>query len=239
MITVRPTQEEILAALGDFIQGILPTGTEVIVGQTNRVPEPNPGNFVVMWPILRTRLETNIEESVDTSFIASIAGTTMTVTSLLLGEIEVGAQVFGPGVTTDTRITALGTGTGGVGTYTISPTQTVASKQMASGTLDILQPTQLAVQLDVHGDVSADNAQIITTLLRDAYGVDALQELNSDVFPLFASEPRQIPFKNGEQQYEDRWVVEANLQANQTVVVPQQFADQVTVDVVSVEATYP
>lgn len=239
MITVGPTQDEILAALGDFLQAICsPSDIEVVVGQVNRVPQPLSINQVIMWPILRTRLETNIEESIDTSFVSSIAGTLMTVTNLIQGEIKIGAQVFGPGLADNTYVASFGTGTGGVGTYNILPTQTVASEQMASGVLDILQPTQLTVQLDVHGPVSGDNAQVITTLLRDSYGVEALQALNPNVFPLFASEPRQVPFKDGEQQYEDRWIIEANLQVNQVVVVPQQFADEISVDVISVEATY-
>ena len=44
---------------------------------------------------------------------------------------------------------------------------------------------------------------------------------------------------NDQQQYEWRWVVEAMLQANQVVSVPQQFADQVTVEIISVDASYP
>ena len=239
MITVGPTQDEVLAALGNFLQAICsPTGIEVVVGQVNRVPQPLVTNHIVMWPILRTRLETNVEKSVDTSFVSSIAGTVMTVTNLIQGNIQVGAQVFGPGLAANTYVASLGTGVGGVGTYNILPTQTIASKKMASGVLDILQPTQLTVQIDVHGPVSGDNAQVITTLLRDSYGVEALQALNSNVFPLFASEPRQMPFKDGEQQYEDRWIVEANLQVNQVVVVLQQFADVLLVDVISVEAAY-
>jgi hypothetical protein len=60
-------------------------------------------------------------------FTASISGTTMTVTELFSGTIAVGQQVFGVGVEQETVITALGTGTGGTGTYTVSNSQTAAS----------------------------------------------------------------------------------------------------------------
>jgi hypothetical protein len=57
---------------------------------------------------------------------ATIAGTLMTVSAVASGELHVGQTVQGVGVTIDTIITALGTGTGGVGTYTLSVASTVA-----------------------------------------------------------------------------------------------------------------
>ena len=63
---------------------------------------------------------------------ASIAGTTMTVTKVLNGAFAVGQVLSGTGVTAGTTITALGTGTGGVGTYTVSPSQTAASTNVRS-----------------------------------------------------------------------------------------------------------
>ena len=57
----------------------------------------------------------------------SISGTTLTVTAVASGTIYVGMTVTGSGVSANTRITALGTGTGGVGTYTVNNSQTVSS----------------------------------------------------------------------------------------------------------------
>jgi len=57
---------------------------------------------------------------------ATIAGTVMTVSAVASGELHVGQTVQGVGVTIDTIITALGTGTGGIGTYTLSVASTVA-----------------------------------------------------------------------------------------------------------------
>jgi hypothetical protein len=60
-------------------------------------------------------------------FTASITGSTMTVTAVSSGKLFVGMQVYTPGLNAATWITALGTGTGGTGTYTVVPTQTIAS----------------------------------------------------------------------------------------------------------------
>jgi len=65
-------------------------------------------------------------------FTGSISGTTLTVTAVSQGTIAINQALFGLGVTNETVITALGTGTGGVGTYTINQTQTVASTLMNS-----------------------------------------------------------------------------------------------------------
>lgn len=62
---------------------------------------------------------------------ASITGTTLDVVTVASGTIAVGDLVFGLGVQPGTRITAFGTGTGGVGTYTVSVSQTVASGTIA------------------------------------------------------------------------------------------------------------
>jgi len=64
---------------------------------------------------------------------ADITGTTMTVSAVSSGVLSVGQQVYGTGVSQLTRITALGTGTGGIGTYTVTPSQTVASTTIVTG----------------------------------------------------------------------------------------------------------
>jgi hypothetical protein len=65
-------------------------------------------------------------------FTASISGTTMTVSAVTSGTIKVGVGITGSGVTAGTTITALGTGTGGIGTYTVSASQTVSSTTITS-----------------------------------------------------------------------------------------------------------
>jgi hypothetical protein len=57
----------------------------------------------------------------------SILGTTLTVTSVTVGSLAVGQTLVAPGIAFGTTITALGSGSGGVGTYTVSLSQSVAS----------------------------------------------------------------------------------------------------------------
>lgn len=57
----------------------------------------------------------------------SISGTTLTVSAVSSGALAVGNYINGTGVSGGTYITALDTGSGGTGTYTVSQSQTVAS----------------------------------------------------------------------------------------------------------------
>jgi hypothetical protein len=61
------------------------------------------------------------------SVTGSIAGTTLTVSAVTSGALSVGIGISGTGVTSGTRITALGTGVGGTGTYTVNTSQTASS----------------------------------------------------------------------------------------------------------------
>ncbi|NPT59102.1 phage neck terminator protein [Paraburkholderia elongata] len=226
--TLSLTEVQTLTALRNFLLAVLPANTEVIRGLDNRVPEPQGANFVEMTPILRDRLSTNVDSYTDAAFIGSIAGTTLTITSVSTGALTVGSVLLGNNLAANTVVTAFGTGTGGVGAYTVSPSQTVASQIIAAGVKSMLQPAKVTVQLDVHGPASADNAAIITTLFRDEYGVTAFASSGFDVTPLYTSDPRQMPFLNGEQQVEERYVVDAVMQTNPIVTVPQQFAAAVS-----------
>lgn len=66
-------------------------------------------------------------------FTGSISTTTLTVSAVTYGTLGVGTVIDGAGVTANTYITALGTGTGGAGTYTINNSQTVASTTLYAG----------------------------------------------------------------------------------------------------------
>ena len=70
------------------------------------------------------------------TFTGSISGTTLTVTAVSAGTIQIGQVISGTGVTAGTTITALGTGTGGTGTYTVSASQTVASTTISTVAID-------------------------------------------------------------------------------------------------------
>lgn len=232
-MNVTPTQDAVTTLLGGFLKDLLGASFVAIVGQVNRVPEPAETNYAVMWPLRMPRLATNLDDYADTRFTASIAGTSMVVTAVQFGVLNVGAVVFGVDVTAGTTIVS--GPSGGVGTYVITPTQTVSSRTMAAGQQTFEQATNAVYQLDIHGPNATDNAAIVSTMTRDAYAVDWFNDRSTRVVPLFADDPRQGPFINGESQYEDRWIVEISLQVNYLITAPQQFADAAVVDVTSVD----
>lgn len=91
--------------------------------------------------------------------------------------------------------------------------------------------TQMSIQLDIHGPFGSDMAQVVATLWRSGYGVETI---DGGVFtPLYASDGRQVPFINGENQFENRWIMTVELQVKPTVSTPMEFADTITASVIS------
>lgn len=242
-MTPYPTQDDAVEALRKFLLAVLPDGVDAISGLINRVPEPSEGSFVVMTPTTFVRLRTNVDSAEDVRFFGSISGTTLTVTDDDFGTIAVGATLFGSGVAAGTKITAFGTGTGGDGTYEVSVSQTLSTRLLSSGAKSVEQGAMMIVQLDFHSanpSDAGDMAQTVSTLFRDEFATDHFAEQDPPVAtPLYADDPRRVPFENDQQQYEWRWVVEVCMQVNQVVAVPQQYADAVEVELVSVDAVYP
>lgn len=79
------------------------------------------------WPDGTFKTTLGVAGDSEASVTGSIAATTMTITAVGSGVIRVGQKVTGAGVSPGTYITALGTGTGGTGTYTVGQSQTVGS----------------------------------------------------------------------------------------------------------------
>ena len=83
------------------------------------------------------------------TFTGSIATTTLTVTAMLSGSpIVLGMYIDGSSVTDGSYITAFGTGTGGIGTYTVSASSTASSTTITAHTntpLDNPAPMDLGV----------------------------------------------------------------------------------------------
>ncbi len=228
------TQSMALMALGNVLTLALPSSVEIIQAQDNRVAEPTKPDFIVMTPLMRTRLATNVDCYQDCAFTGSIATEVLTVSEMMLGTIQplLSPALFGPGIAAGTMITAQTGGTpGGAGAYTVSVSQTLTSRPLAAGVLGMMQPTQLTVQCDVHGPASADNVQIVSTIMRSAYGSDLFQAQNLGVALLFASDPRQAAFWDAESQMEKTWNIDINLQVNPVVSVAQQFFDTIAITV--------
>lgn len=75
----------------------------------------------------------DIPEQTVTSTTISLTHGVLTVSAVGSGEVDVGGLVTGTGATVGTTITALGTGTGGTGTYIVSPTQAMSSSALTIG----------------------------------------------------------------------------------------------------------
>ena len=70
-----------------------------------------------------------------TYFTGAISGTTLTVSGITAGALQVGSIITGTGVAVGTKITALGTGSGRTGTYTVNISQLVVSTAMTGDSI--------------------------------------------------------------------------------------------------------
>ena len=147
-------------------------------------------------------------------FTASISGTTMTVTQVSSGVLAVGQSVYGIGITPETVITALGTGTGGVGTYTVNISQTVAAESLNSATVGCLftgsmSGTTLTVSAVTSGTLyvgqtiegAGNSAKVIITALgtgtggTGTYTISASQTVGSET--MYALSFSVLPSSDG------------------------------------------
>lgn len=122
--------QQVVAVCGDFVYVLEDDLTPVMVGQMNTSTGQvgivdNGVNVYIVDDSYRYTWFISAPSSA--IFTGSISTTTLTVTSVQSGTIAVGQAIFGQGMAQNTVITALGTGSGGVGTYTVSDSQTVAS----------------------------------------------------------------------------------------------------------------
>jgi hypothetical protein len=238
MITTSLTESQVFTALRAFLVAIMPVGMPIVKGQTNRVAEPTQPDFIVYWPLLRERLEWNTDTfgsdtetitftalgvtpnvgDVLTNGTATAWGAVLSVSGLAV-TLTPGAApsaYFAIGDAVSDGVTLVGTVTG-----------------VTYGGKSILSPFKMTVQLDVHGPNSADNAAIISAVFFDSFATDQFAVSGYAVFPLYASDPKQVPFDNAEAQVEFRWVVDVTSQCNPVMVVPAQYGTQASVGVVS------
>jgi hypothetical protein len=146
-VAILPNQEEVrgirtlsggtqvVTVCGDFVYVMESDYTPKMIGQMNS----SAGlvgivdNGVNVYIVDETyRYAWFISNPSAATFTGSISTTTLTVTSVLSGTIAVGQAIFGNNISQNTVITALGTGTGGIGTYTVSNSQTTASTTINS-----------------------------------------------------------------------------------------------------------
>jgi hypothetical protein len=120
-------------------------------------------NTTLQWPINgnTTSVVAGIIEvtasSGSGSFTGYISGTTLTISAVGSGTLQVGQIITGTNISTGTTITALGSGSGGIGTYTVSISQTVGS----SGSQITITTTALQLILPPATQVSTGQSILI------------------------------------------------------------------------------
>jgi hypothetical protein len=130
--------EQMIAVCGPYVYSLTANFVPSVIGQLNsnsgivRITDNGVNAYIVDGAYRYTWYISSPSAAV---FRASISGTTLTVEGISSGVIAVGQSLFGIDVLPETVITALGTGTGGVGTYTINRSQTIASEAMNSATV--------------------------------------------------------------------------------------------------------
>lgn len=103
-------------------------------------------------------------------------------------------------------------------------------------TATLEEALEMAFQIDCYGSQSHAWATMLSTLLRDQYGVSQLRP--KGITPLYADDARLMPTVFGEEQYEARWSLDARFQMNAVTTVPQQYADALELTMVNVQERF-
>lgn len=131
------------------------------------------------------------------SVVGSVAGTTLTVTEGGSVPLAVGNILSGTGVTVGTKITAFVSGSGGTGTYTVTPSQTAASTTItAAGQLTINEATKKITLNAIDGLVAKDGVtwQALYSKLADLWATPTYQDSE---FPAYAIDALSGQFQIG------------------------------------------
>jgi hypothetical protein len=113
--------------------------------------------------------------------------------------------------------------------------QSTTDPAPAPGPVTAEQGMQVMVQLDCYGPASSDWSDILSTLLRDNVGCLALAPKCQ---PLYADDPIRAPLTNAELQYEDKWIIQCQIQYNPITTTAQEYATALgPVDIVDVTPT--
>jgi hypothetical protein len=94
--------------------------------------------------------------------------------------------------------------------------------------------TTYSYQVDCYGPAGPDYANAIAIAWRSTFMANYATDNALPFQVLYADEPQQLNITNGENQYEQRFMLKLYLQVNQTVALPQDFfttAPAVTIEV--------
>lgn len=94
---------------------------------------------------------------------------------------------------------------------------------------DILGPKRIVIQADFYGESAGDWCAAVKTVWRTAY---ATTQFPVGIAPLYCDDGHEMPLMTGEEQYLRRWVLSCSLQYNPIVIVPQQAASALKMNIV-------
>lgn len=104
------------------------------------------------------------------------------------------------------------------------------------GTATINTRVRYTVQLDFYGPGAAENAALVQTLWADDY---LWATAPANMKPLYAEDAMKLAFINGEQIYENRWVMKVALEAINATTVTQDMATALAVSTESAIREFP
>jgi hypothetical protein len=139
--------EQLIAVCGPYVYALTANLVPSVIGQLNsssgivKITDNGVNVYIVDGAY---RYTWYISSPAAAIFTGSTSGTTLTVTTVSSGTIAINQSLYGIGVLPETVITALGTGTGGTGTYTINRSQTVASGTLNSATVGAVVTATIA-----------------------------------------------------------------------------------------------
>jgi hypothetical protein len=130
--------EQLIAVCGPYVYALTSNLVPTVIGQLNsssgivRITDNGVNVYLVDGAY---RYTWRISSPASAVFTGSISTNVLTVTGVSSGTIAADQALFGVGVDNETVITDLLTGTGGIGTYQLNLSQTVASTSMSSATV--------------------------------------------------------------------------------------------------------
>ena len=139
--------EQLIAVCGPYVYALTANLVPSVIGQLNsstgivKITDNGVNVYIVDGAY---RYTWYISSPAAAIFTGSTSGTTLTVTTVSSGTIAINQSLYGIGILPETVITALGTGTGGTGTYTINRSQTVASGTLNSATVGAVVTATIA-----------------------------------------------------------------------------------------------
>jgi hypothetical protein len=139
--------EQLIAVCGSYVYALTANLVPSVIGQLNsssgivRITDNGINVYIVDGAYRYTWYISSLASAV---FYGSTSGTTLTVTKVSSGTIAAGQSLYGIGILAETVITALGSGSGGVGTYTINRSQTVAEETMSSAAVGAVVTATIA-----------------------------------------------------------------------------------------------